>query len=77
MEFLVEPFRENDPGPHVVAAVDAATAAGLEVEMGPFATSASGPLEAVLAGAAAVQRVAFEAGATAVQLQIHRIGEVR
>ena len=36
MEILVEPFKENDPGPHVIAAVDAARAAGLDVDMGPF-----------------------------------------
>ena len=29
MEILVEPFKENDPGPHVTAVIDAARAAGV------------------------------------------------
>ena len=39
LEFTVEPFVEGHPGPHVRAAVDAATAAGVDVEFGPFGSS--------------------------------------
>ena len=35
----VEPFVEGQPGPHVTAAVDAATAAGAEVDFGPFGST--------------------------------------
>jgi len=42
VEFTVEPFVEGSPGPHVQAALDAATSSGLDVEFGPFGTHLSG-----------------------------------
>ena len=47
-EFLVEPFTEGSQGIHVVAAIDAVTAAGLEPEVGPFGTSVEGDPGVVL-----------------------------
>ena len=41
LEFTVEPFVEGQPGPHVQAALDAATDAGADVEFGPFSSSCS------------------------------------
>jgi uncharacterized protein YqgV (UPF0045/DUF77 family) len=70
LEILVEPFKENDPGPHVTAVVHAARATGLEVDMGPFATTLSGALEDVIAASSAMMRAGFEAGATAIQLRV-------
>jgi len=72
LEVLVEPFRENDPGPHVTAAIDALSAAGLDPDMGPFATTADGDLDVVMAAAAALVRAGFDAGADAIQLRIER-----
>lgn len=72
IEVLVEPFKESAPGPHVAAAVDALGAAGLDPEMGPFATTAEGDLDDVLVAAAALLRESFEAGATAIQLRMER-----
>lgn len=72
IEVFVEPFKENDPGPHVRASVDAISAAGLEPDMGPFATSASGELGDILRAADEVLRQSFESGATAVQLRIEK-----
>ncbi len=75
LELLVEPFREGRPGPHVQAALAALTDAGLEVDVGPFATSASGSAEDI---AAAVQRVIVAAlgeGASRVSLTISRADE--
>lgn len=72
LEVLVEPFRENDPGPHVTAAIDALHAAGLQPDMGPFATTADGDLESVIAAAAALVRAGFDHGADAIQLRIER-----
>ena len=70
LEVLVEPFRENDPGPHVSAVLEAATAAGLEPDMGPFATEIQGDID-VLAGAIAEMiRAGFSKGATSMQLRI-------
>ena len=70
LEMLVEPFRENAPGPHVTAVIDAAAAAGLDADMGPFATTADGELDALIEGAAAMLRAGFAAGATAIQLRV-------
>ena len=46
-EFLVEPFVEGSPGPHVTAALEACRAKGLEPDLGPFATTISGPVDVV------------------------------
>jgi uncharacterized protein YqgV (UPF0045/DUF77 family) len=72
IEFTVEPFHEGAPGPHVQAAVDAARAAGLAVDFGPFGSSVEGDDEPVLAAADAVARAAIGAGATRVSMQIAR-----
>ena len=73
-EFTVEPFVDGSPGPHVRAAVDAAVAAGLTVQFGPFGTSMSGDDTAVLDAVDAVVRAALAAGATRVSLQLTRAG---
>jgi uncharacterized protein YqgV (UPF0045/DUF77 family) len=71
-EFTIEPFVEGSPGPHVRAAVEAAQAAGLRVEFGPFGTAMSGDDEMVLSTIDAVLRAAIGAGATRVSLQLAR-----
>jgi len=71
-EFTVEPFVDGSPGPHVQAAVDAAVAAGLTVQFGPFGTSMSGDDATVLTAIDAVLRAAMDAGATRVSLQLER-----
>jgi uncharacterized protein YqgV (UPF0045/DUF77 family) len=71
-EFTIEPFVEGAPGPHVRAAVEAAQAAGLGVEFGPFGTSMSGDDDTVLRTLDAVLRAAIDAGATRVSLQLAR-----
>lgn len=75
LEVLVEPFRENDPGPHVTAAIDALNSAGLQPDMGPFATTAEGDLKAVAAAVGTMLQAAFDNGATSVQLRVDRTGE--
>jgi uncharacterized protein YqgV (UPF0045/DUF77 family) len=72
IEFTVEPFHDGAPGPHVHAAVEAARAAGLAVDFGPFGSSVEGDDEQVLSAADAVTRAAIEAGASRVSLQITR-----
>ena len=69
-EFTVEPFHTGEPGPHVTAAVDAATAAGLDVEVGPFGTSVRGQDELVIEAVASVLRAALAHGATRVSVQV-------
>lgn len=70
LEILVQPFKENDPGPHVTAVVDAAISAGLEVDMGPFASVVESDLASLIDGAAAMLRAGFAAGATSIQLRV-------
>ena len=67
-DFTVEPFEEGRPGPHVHAAIDAASA--LNPEMGPFGTSIEGSLDDVLGAIAALSRAAMEAGATRLSLSL-------
>jgi uncharacterized protein YqgV (UPF0045/DUF77 family) len=72
IEFTVEPFVDGSPGPHVHAAVEAARAAGLAVDFGPFGSSVVGDDDLVLTTADAVVRAAIAAGATRVSMQIAR-----
>lgn len=74
LEIFVEPFRENDPGPHVTAAIDAIAATGMEPDMGPFATTAQGDLDQAMAAIAALVRAGFDHGADAIQIRIERTG---
>ena len=70
VEVFVEPFKENEPGRHVTAAVDVLSRAGLGPEMGPFSTTAGGELDRVLAVVRPLLENSFEAGATAVSLRV-------
>lgn len=70
LEVLVEPFRENDPGPHVTAVVDAATAAGLEPDMGPFATMIDGDIDRIADAIGQMVRSGMTNGATAIQIRV-------
>jgi hypothetical protein len=73
LEFTIEPFVEGRPGPHVTAAVDAAAAAGAEVDFGPFGSSCrldDGRMPDVVA---AITRAAFANGATHVSLHLARV----
>ena len=70
LEVLVEPFRENDPGPHVAAVVDVATSAGLDPDMGPFATTMDGEIDTLAAAVADMIRAGFAHGASALQIRL-------
>lgn len=72
IEFLIEPFEEGSPGPHVVAAIDQARAAGAEPEVGPFGTVVE--VDVAVAGTV-LQRVvdaALARDATRVAIQVER-----
>lgn len=72
LEFTIEPFVPARPGPHVVAAVEAARALGLAVTMGPFGTRVVGDSADILAGADRIIRAALTNGASRVSMQISR-----
>lgn len=67
LEFLVEPFKEGEPGPHVDAVVRVLEDAGLVVEMGPFSTTVDGDLDVLVDVIRDVLRAGFEAGATRIR----------
>ena len=73
VEFTVEPFVPGAPGPHVLAAVDAAEARGLTVEFGPFGSSGEGDDATLVPAVEAAIRAALDAGATRVSIQVSRI----
>ncbi len=70
-EFTVEPFNPGEPGPHVIAAFEAAKASGATLEVGPFGTLLQGSSdEVVFAALDASVRAAVKAGATRVSFQL-------
>ena len=73
IEVLVEPFKEGDPGPHVLAVVAALEEAGLTVDMGPFATIAEGDLDTLVESVGHITHVALEAGASSLQTRLERL----
>lgn len=70
LEMLVEPFREDQPGQHVLAAVGAVEQTGLSIEMGPFASIADGDLDTVLDAVSAALRAGFEQGAERISVNV-------
>jgi len=69
-EFLVEPFVEGAPGRHVTAAVEAFRDHDLPVDLGPFASTSSGGLEAISDAIADMIRSAMRNGACSVQIRV-------
>ena len=72
VEFTIEPFVEGRPGPHVTAAIAAAEARGLDVEVGPFGSSVIVDLAAVGGVIGAFTDAAMANGATHVSVHIAR-----
>jgi len=72
VEFTIEPFVEGRPGPHVTAAIEAAEARGLDVEVGPFGSSFVVDLDALGSAVAELSDAAMANGATHVSLHIAR-----
>jgi len=69
-EFTTEPFVIGSTPEHAKAAEQAASAAGLETEFGPFGTSATGDRSAVLAALPTILNAALEGGAARISLQV-------
>jgi uncharacterized protein YqgV (UPF0045/DUF77 family) len=73
LEFLVEPFKENDPGPHVVAVMNIIADAGLIADMGPFSTTVDGDLDALITVLVPLHSAGFTKGATSIQARISQL----
>jgi uncharacterized protein YqgV (UPF0045/DUF77 family) len=72
VEFMVEPFVEGHPGPHVTEAVAAAEAAGAVVDLGPFGSSCTVATSQVPALVQAITSAALGHGATHVSVHVAR-----
>lgn len=72
LEFIVEPFVDGRPGPHVTAAVAAVESLGFAVEFGPFGSSVHVPQDQVGTVVAALLDAAYGHGATHVSLHAER-----
>ncbi|MBV1893743.1 MAG: hypothetical protein KUG57_06810 [Ilumatobacteraceae bacterium] len=77
IEFTIEPFVEGQPGSHVTAAIDAARAHGVGVEIGPFGSSCLVPAAQVGSLVADVTNAAFVNGATHVSVHAERVDDVQ
>lgn len=64
LEFLIEPFTEGKPGPHVLRSLEVLRRAGLEVVLGPFGNTVDGGEETLTSLLPAIAAAAFENGAT-------------
>lgn len=72
-EFLVEPFNEGSPGPHVTEAVAAVEAHGLGVDVGPFGSVVQGDIDDVAGAMADMARAAIDHGADRVTVTYRRV----
>jgi len=69
-EFLIEPFSEGAPGDHVQTAVEAFAERGLTVDLGPFASVASGEAEVIAEAVGDMIGRAMAAGATSIRFHV-------
>ena len=76
LEFTIEPFVEGHPGPHVLSAVAAAEALGIDVEFGPFGSTCSVPRDRIGEVTSAITTAAFANGATHVSLHAEQLEDV-
>lgn len=70
LEFLVEPFEEGNPGPHVLASQEILQRQGLEMTMGPFGNTVDGDYETLTSVLPTVLRSAFEKGASRISITL-------
>ena len=74
-EFLIEPFEVGNPGPHVVAAIDAVRDLGFEPTVGPFGTPIEGDSDTVIEAVKRLLDAATSAGASRISVQLDTCGD--
>jgi uncharacterized protein YqgV (UPF0045/DUF77 family) len=74
IEFTVEPFVEGNPGPHVLAAIDAVAERGVTVNVGPFSSVAEVDDREAAVTVAALVQAALDQGATRLAVQLGGVG---
>ena len=70
LEFLVEPFEEGNPGPHVLSSQGILQRHGLEMTMGPFGNTVDGDYATITSVLPKVLRSAFEKGASRISITV-------
>lgn len=70
LEFLVEPFEEGNPGPHVLGSQEILERHGLEMTMGPFGNTVESDYETITSVLPTVLRSAFEKGASRISITL-------
>jgi len=75
MEFSTEPFDLDGVPPHALEARRIVDDAGLDIEVGPFGTTAEGEADAVLVALDRVFRGALGVGATRISVQVSTVAE--
>ncbi len=70
VDFVIEPFVEGEPGPHVLAGIRAMEARGLEVTMGPFGSTVVGDVATVSDAIKAMVDAAVRDGARRVLVEM-------
>ena len=70
VEFVIEPFVEGSPGPHVRSGVEAMAERGLGVSMGPFGSTVSGEVEELSEAIGAMVTAAANDGARRVLVEV-------
>jgi uncharacterized protein YqgV (UPF0045/DUF77 family) len=70
IEFVIEPFVDATPGPHVRSGIDAMAARGLDVSMGPFGSSVSGEVDDLADAIGAMVTAAANDGARRVLIDV-------
>ncbi len=70
VEFVIEPFSADSPGPHVLSGIEAMETKGLAVSMGPFGSSVTGNVAEVSDAIAAMVVSAVSDGAHRVLVEV-------
>jgi uncharacterized protein YqgV (UPF0045/DUF77 family) len=73
-EFLIEPFEEGNPGPHVTKAIAAIEEKGLEVKVEAFGNIVVGATDEVASALAEMLKRALAEGAARVSIQVSANG---
>ncbi len=70
LEFLVEPFAEGNPGPHVLGSQEILQHHGLEMALGPFGNTVEGDYETITSVLPTMLKSAFEKGASRISITL-------
>jgi uncharacterized protein YqgV (UPF0045/DUF77 family) len=70
VDFVIEPFNEGAPGPHVMSGIKAIETSGLRVSMGPFGSTVSGTVDEVSGAFGAMVTAAAHDGANRILVEV-------